>query len=301
MRIVVLGTAAGGGFPQWDCRCGLCRRAGAPGVPARSQDGVAVCAADGHWYLFNASPDLRAQLVGTPALRPGPGQAGVSVRGVFLTDAELDHTVGLAELRGAPGLRVWASAPVLCALGQEFGLRRVLDRYADWQWCSVRAGQRLSVSGLDITVAAISGKRPRYARHAPDRPDWVIAYRIRDPVTGGVLVYAPCLAGWPASLDEVLTGASLVLLDGTFYTADELSRATGRPSPPGAGVSSPMGHLPISGPGGSLDHIRDRPGPRWAYTHLNNTNPLLDAGSAQRRALDAAGVAVLDDGTELHI
>lgn len=303
MRAVLLGTAAGGGFPQWNCACRLCAsaRRGSPGVPARGQDGLAVSADDHNWYLLNASPDLPAQLAATPALAPGPGLRDTPVRGVLLTDAELDHTLGLMLLRGAPDLRVYAPEPVINALSEAFPVRGLLDSYAEWSWQPVRAGEPLTVHGLVVTAYPVSGKRPRYAASAAAGDDWVVAYRIEDPATGRVLVYAPCLASWPDTFDELTAGADAVLLDGTFFTAGELAEQAGRPAPPGAGATTPMGHLPITGPGGSLDRIRERTGVRWIYTHLNNTNPLLDAGSPHRQALAEAGAQVLDDGTELRI
>ena len=301
MRVILLGTAAGGGFPQWNCACPLCLRAGSPDVPVRSQDGVAVSADGRNWYLLNASPDLRAQVLTTPALRAGPGPRDTPLRGVLLTDAELDHTLGLATLREAAGLTVWASAPVIGALGEQFGLRDVITRYADWDWRQLRGGDTVQLPGLAVTVAAVSGKRPRYAAGATPGSDWVVAYRIHDPTSGGTLVYAPCLAEWSAEFERLLAGADVVLLDGTFFTADELPGSTGRAAAPGPGASTPMGHLPISGDGGSLSKIENCPGPRWIYTHLNNTNPLLAADSPGHRHLAAVGAAVLPDGTELRV
>ena len=299
MRTVVLGTAAGGGFPQWNCACQMCRRAGEPGVPARTQDGLAVSADGTAWYLLNASPDLRAQILATPALRAGPDRRDTPVRGVLLTDAELDHTLGLVTLREASNLRVWAPEPALRALSEAVPVRQLLDSYASWSWHPVTEGDPLTLSGLLVRATAVSGKRPRYAADAPEHPGWVVAYRIEDEVTGGCLVYAPCLAAWPAGFDNLLHGADMVIVDGTFHSADELLDRAGRAADPGAGVSSPMGHLPVTGPGGTIDEIARRPGPRWVYTHLNNTNPLLAAGSPQRAAVTAVGAEVLDDGSEL--
>jgi len=269
---------------------------------AVGDNGSMLVLADGEsWVLLNASPDLPAQLAATPALAPGPGLRDTPVRGVLLTDAELDHTLGLLSLRGAPDLRVYAPEPVIDALTEGFPVRGLLDSYAEWSWQPVRAGEPLTVHGLVVIAYPVSGKRPRYAATAAAEHDWVVAYRIEDPVTGGVLVYAPCLASWPDTFDELTAGADAVLLDGTFFTAGELAEQAGRPAPPGPGATTPMGHLPITGPGGSLDRIRERTGVRWIYTHLNNTNPLLDAGSPHRQELAAAGAEVLDDGTELRI
>jgi pyrroloquinoline quinone biosynthesis protein B len=125
----------------------------------------------------------------------------------------------------------------------------------------------------------------------------VVAYRIEDPATGGVLVYAPCLASWPDGFDELVAGASCVLLDGTFYSPEEMSSGAGV----NGGAQRAMGHLPIAGPDGSLARIAKHPGPRWIYTHLNNTNPILDPGSPEYAEVVAGGAEAPPDGTELEL
>lgn len=275
MRVVLLGTAAGGGCPQWNCACALCTA----GLEPRTQDCVAVSADGAGWYLLNCSPDIRGQILGTPALRAGPGPRETPVRGVLLTDAELDHSLGLLMLREGGGLPVSAPETVLNGLSP---LRAILDGYGSSAWTST-----FDVPGLRVSVLPVSDKKPKYVSSTQDGP-WVVAYRIEDPATGGVLVYAPCLKSWPPGFDAFVADANLVLLDGTFYAPDEM-----------AGVGGPdqlaMGHLPITT---SLARITAHPGPRWAFTHVNNTNPALDPASPEHAAVRASGASLPPDGTE---
>lgn len=271
MKVILLGTAAGGGCPQWNCACRFCTS----GLVPRSQDCVAISADGAGWYLLNCSPDIRSQILGTPALRAGPGPRETPVRGVLLTDAELDHTLGLLMLRESGGLPVWAPPAVLSALSP---FRAIVDGYGGWTWSS-----EVDIPGFRVDVLPVSDKRPKYVPAGSGGP-WVFAYRISDPATGGVLVYAPCLRSWPGGFDDFVADASLVLLDGTFYAPDEM-----------AGVGGPdqlaMGHLPITA---SLPRVAGR---RWAFTHLNNTNPVLDPASAEHAAVLAAGALLPPDGT----
>jgi pyrroloquinoline quinone biosynthesis protein B len=292
VRVVLLGTAAGGGFPQWNCACALCGAARDGKLSSRTQECVAVTGNARDWWLLNASPDIRTQLTATPALWPGPRDT--PVRGVLLTDAEPDHLAGLTVLRGAPGLKVYAPRPVLAALTPA---RAVLDRYAPWEWAdSLAEGGFVLAGGLVVTAHPVGTKAPKYLPSRPPDDRWVTAYRIEDLATGGALVYAPCVAAWTETLDDLLTTADCALLDGTFFTADEPgTRAR-------AGTARPtMGHLPVSGPRGSLVALAAHPGIRRIYTHLDNTNPLLDAGSSERAQVNGAGVEVLMDGAEFVV
>ena len=290
MRVLLLGTAAGGGFPQWNCACRLCAacRAGDPAVPARTQDCLAVSADGVEWYLVNASPDIRAQVLASPSLAAGPGPRDTPLRGALLTDAELDHTLGLMLLREGGGLRVSAPPAVLSALSDQFPVQGTVARYGAWAWSAT-----VEVPGLSVTSFAVSGKQPKYAQDSTAPGPWVVAYRIADPATGGALVYAPCLREWPPGFDEFVEGATVVLLDGTFYSATEMT---------GTGTSTTaqhaMGHVPIET---SLAKIARHAGIRWCYTHLNNTNPVLDTRSPEYEAVRAAGVEVPPDGTELVV
>jgi pyrroloquinoline quinone biosynthesis protein B len=286
VKVVVLGTAAGGGFPQWNCACPRCvgARAGLPNVAPRSQDCLAVSATGREWYLVNASPDIRAQLLAQPLLAPGPGPRETPIRGALLTDAELDHTAGLVALREGEGFRVWAPASAVLAMAST---RATIDSYHEWTWLPV--ADEFEVDGLRCRVFGVHDKPPRYAAAGPG--PWAVAYRFTDPATGGSLVYAPCLREWPAGFDEFVAGADHVLLDGTFYGADEMSSATGAHR-----GQQRMGHLPIS-----LSLPLLRPGIRWHYTHLNNTNPLLDTESPEWAALREAGADVLADGAVFEL
>ncbi|MFB8281093.1 pyrroloquinoline quinone biosynthesis protein PqqB [Nocardia colli] len=300
MRVILLGTAAGGGFPQWNCACALCRCARAGTLPSRRQECVAVSGNARDWWLLNASPDIRTQLLDTPVLWPGPAPRDTPLRGVLLTDAEVDHTLGLAVLRGADGFVVHATAPVRDALELDLRLRGMLDRYHPWTWRdhSPRGGVELA-GGLGVSAHPVSAKAPKYVTAASTDLFSVTALRIEDSATGGVLIYAPCLAIWPAGLDELLDGADCALLDGTFFSTDELATAV-RSSEQTAGQPR-MGHLPVTGKGGTLAALARYPGLRRIYTHLNNTNPLLDPASSARAQIQRAGVEIRPDGFEFTV
>ncbi|MFF7972432.1 pyrroloquinoline quinone biosynthesis protein PqqB [Streptomyces sp. NPDC007905] len=295
VRIVLLGTAAGGGFPQWNCACALCAAARKGELPSRTQECAAVSGNGRDWWLLNASPDLRTQLTATPALWPGPGPRDTPLRGVLLTDAEADHVTGLTELRGAAGLKVYAAPPVRGVLTPA---RAALDRYASWEWAdSLADGGFVLAGGLVVTAHQVGTKIPKYVPSAPEPGGpWVTAYRVEDLAGGRVLLYAPCVGAWSPVLDDLCASADCVLLDGTFFAADEMGTAVRT----GAGQVA-MGHLPVTGPQGSLEALARHPGPRRIYTHLNNTNPLLDPGSPARARVAEQGVEVLPDGAELTL
>jgi pyrroloquinoline quinone biosynthesis protein B len=262
VRVRVLGSAAGGGSPQWNCACEVCRR----GHP-RLQDSVAVSGDGQAWYLINASPDVRAQILATPELAPGPGLRETPLRGVLLTTAELDHTIGLLSLREAVQLMVYATPAVTAALAP---VRAMLAPYTDLIWRELPAELDLD-GGLTVRRMTVGAKRPRYAAGTAG-DDWVSALRFDD------FVYATCLPRWSDAFDAFLAGADEVLLDGTFATDDELTRRTGRP-----GSAASMGHLPIAD---SRPFAARHPGTRFRYSHLNNTNA-------------ATGPDVAEDGIEL--
>ncbi len=293
MRVRVLGTAAGGGTPQWNCACDQCDRARREGT-ARTQDCLAVSANGTDWYLVNASPDIRSQILAAPDLAPGPGRRDTPVRGVLLTDAELDHTLGLVMLREGADLEVYGSAPVLSALDEAFPVRPVLAPYGSVRWHETTAGVPFVLAGgLRVTAIALSAKRPRYAAGLPTRDSWVQAYRFEDPLTGTALLYAPCLARWTPAFEAALDGVSHLLVDGSFFHQDEMARTAGW-----SATARDMGHLPISE---SLEAVAGHPELRCLYTHLNNTNPVLDAHSDEYRAVRAAGAGVAADGQVLEL
>lgn len=303
VRVRVLGTAAGGGLPQWNCACDTCTAArsgggaaggGAAGqdgadlaVPHRTQDCLAISGDGTVWYLVNASPDIRAQILATPELTPGPARRQSPLRGALLTSAELDHTLGLASLREAVDFTVYATAPVLRALP----VRGVIDPYGGVRWASLDCAVTTLDGGLTVETVPLGRKRPRYAAAEPDAAGWVVAHRFTDRHTGRALVYAPCLAAWTPPLAAAVAGADCALLDGSFFSDDEMVERTG------AGPTAlAMGHLPIED---SLAHRSAHPSTRWLYTHLNNTNPALIETSPQRRLIREADADLATDGLSL--
>jgi pyrroloquinoline quinone biosynthesis protein B len=290
VRVRFLGTAAGGGLPQWNCACTGCAAARRGGV-GRTQDCLAISADGTAWYLVNASPDLRGQLLAAPELAPGPGLRDTPLRGVLFTSAELDHTLGVITLREASHLTIYATAPVRAALEGPFPAGPILARYTTVVWHEMVPGKPTTVDGgLSVTAITLGAKRPRYAEGLPGA-DWVVAYRFTDPVTGGVLVYAPCLAEWNAAFDAAIEGANAVVLDGTFLYDDEMTREAG-----GGRPATAMGHLPIEDSLGRLPS-----GARFFYTHLNNTNPVARPGAPELAQFAAAGAEVADDGDVLDL
>lgn len=302
MRLRILGTAAGGGLPQWNCACPGCARARAAGPRAwRTQECLAVSVSPDAWYLVNASPDVRAQILAAPGLAPPDGTRHTPLRGVLLTDGELDHTAGLLALREGAALDLYAPPAVLAALDGPFPLRTLLAPYGSARWHAVGSGpgeDALLLDGgrLRVTAVPVSDKHPRYAAGSGAPGPWAVAYRFDDTTTGAAALYAPSLARWPDALDDALAGVGCLILDGTFWSEDEMARATGGR---GSGARA-MGHLPVDGPDGTLVRLRGRSGMRCFYTHLNNTNPLADPASPERAALGGAPVEIPSDGTEIE-
>jgi pyrroloquinoline quinone biosynthesis protein B len=258
-------------------------------VAWRTQDCLAISADGAAWYMVNASPDIRTQILAAPELVPGPGRRDTPLRGVLLTSAELDHTLGVASLREG-ALVVHGTATVLDALL----IREAIRPYGGLRWEPFASGAPVALEGgLSVEAVPVGRKRPRYASGLPDAPDWVVALRFTDARTGGVLVYAPGLGEWAAGFAAALDGADCLLLDGSFYTDDEMVRQTG-----GGSTARQMGHLPIVE---SLAYRPEYPRARWLYTHLNNTNPVLVEDSDERRHVVASGAGIADDGMLLEL
>jgi pyrroloquinoline quinone biosynthesis protein B len=325
MIVRILGSAAGGGFPQWNCTCPGCRAARRSDGSARprTQSSIAVAPGGGggsaEWLLVNASPDLRLQL---EALRVGGAAAEAQapdaaspdahdpppirrspIAGVLLTDAEIDHTTGLLLLRewGAP-IPLWCTATTRRALTEGFPVLPTLAGYAGVAWRELVPGASLRIElgdgVLEIEPFALGGDPPLYLQGdgrglpaASGPTDWAIGVTFRDPATGGVLTYAPGLDGLDDARLERFAASDLLLVDGTCWRDDELgalgiSQRTARE----------MGHLPLSGPDGTLERLRRLSRPRKVLVHINNTNPILVEQSRERRGVEAAGVIVGEDG-----
>ena len=299
MLLLVLGTAAGGGIPQWNCACSGCAGARAHPGRRRRHASLAVRTDDGRWYIVNATPDIGDQIEARPELHPGPGSRQTPLAGLVLTDAELDHTLGIARLREADGLQVIATAPVRRALLDRLHLGDVLAPYTSITWRELppRGAELLDrgASGLQISGIPVSGKRPRYAADSPDDDAWVVALRLYDPASGATALYAPALAAWPDRFQQAAAEADCVIVDGTFWDDEE---------PRSAGISertaTGMGHLPIEGPDGTAERLA-RLSARCLYTHLNNTNPLVDPAAPQHKRLARLGLEVAYDGMVIDL
>lgn len=300
MRLLILGTAAGGGVPQWNCACPGCAAARADPSRRRRHASIAVETGPGRWYLVNATPDIGEQIEECAALHPGPERRATPIAGVVLTDAELDHTLGIPRLREASQLRIVATDAVRAALSGGQRLDRVLAPYTELSWTALPGHRSEPLDGgrLEIQGIPVSGKRPRYASDLPVEAGdaWVVALRIRDTANGKVAVYAPCLADWPGELDAALRGADCAVVDGTFWD-DEEPRRSGFSQRTATG----MGHLPITGLGGTAARMAALPAERRIYTHLNNTNPLADPAYAGHRRLTAAGIEVAREGALIEL
>jgi len=300
LRLRVLGSAAGGGYPQWNCACQQCQqvRTKRLGRLGRLHDSIAISSTSKSWYLLNSTPDIRTQIESFPALHPGPGLRETPVRGVLLTDAELDHTLGLLILREGASLEVYGAAAVLATLAESFPARQILHSYASFRWREVKAGQAflLDEGRLRICAFPVGAKPPCYVAPTKAGSDWVVGYRLEDLETGGVVIYAPAIESWRSELSAQLVGAHCAFLDGAFWTDDELIQV-------GAGhlTARQMGHLQISGAGGSAERFSASPVVRKVYIHINNTNPILDDASAERRCLVARGIEVGWDGMEVEV
>jgi pyrroloquinoline quinone biosynthesis protein B len=313
LRAIVLGAAAGGGFPQWNSAGPGCQRAraGDPAAPPRTQASLAVSAdGDGRrWVLLNASPDLPAQLRATPALHPRPEGGAVRhspIAAAVLTGAEVDTVAGLLSLRerhafalygSEQSLAVLAENPIFGALDPALVPRRPLPLGEAF---TVRgaAGDDL---GLRVEAFAVPGKVPLFLEEGganPGRADEgeTVGLRLSAGDGGEALFFVPGCAAMTGDLRGRLRGAACVLFDGTLWRDDEMLRA-------GAGTKTGarMGHMSIDGPGGTLAAFADLGVRRRVLIHLNNTNPVLLADSPERAAVEAAGWEVAEDGMELRL
>ncbi|GAA3377339.1 pyrroloquinoline quinone biosynthesis protein PqqB [Streptomyces sannanensis] len=303
MLLKVLGTAAGGGVPQWNCACPECSGARAHPRRRRRHASLAVRAAEGRWYVVNATPDIADQIESCPELHPGPEPRRTPLAGVILTDAELDHTLGIARLREADRLELLTTGAVRDAVLGRQHLGELLSPYTDLTWCELPTSGRPEPLDADSTVhisaVPLSGKRPRYAVAVPAGPGddghWVSALRLTDRATGRTAVYAPALGTWPDALQHAVADADCVILDGTFWDDDE-PRRTGI----SARTATAMGHLPVDGPDGTARRLASLPA-RCLYTHLNNTNPLVDPTAPQHKVLTRMGLEVAADGMEITL
>ncbi|WP_460449955.1 pyrroloquinoline quinone biosynthesis protein PqqB [Alsobacter sp. SYSU BS001988] len=299
MRIIVLGSAAGGGFPQWNCACPVCSKAwsGDPDVRPRTQSSIAVSADGERWLLLNASPDIRAQILATPALRPARQGRHSPIAAVLLTNGDVDHVAGLLTLREKQPFVLYGTQTTLDVLRGDsvFG---VLDRSVVEER-PMRLDARIDTGlGLLVTPFAVPGKVPLYLEGAEvdlgTETESVVAVEVADGRSR--FVYAPGCAAVTPALRRRLDGAPLLFFDGTTFTDDEMPRLGLSPK-----TARRMGHMPMSGPEGSLAALAGLGLERRVYIHINNTNPVLVETSPERAEVEAAGWRVAHDGMEFEL
>jgi pyrroloquinoline quinone biosynthesis protein B len=302
MLVKVLGAAAGGAFPQWNCACPQCRklRSGTFAGQPRTQAQVAISEDGAAWTLLNASPDLRIQIEATPRLWPVGNSLHSPIQSVVITAAEADTVAGLLSLREFQPLDIYATRSVLRILREDNSLFALLDRVPRQAvWREIQPALEFSVGPLKFQPFSLPGGFPGFVRASRKSElvaDEAVLGLLIESQSGGRMAYLPGVAKVEESWRTWLDACDLLLFDGTFWTEDELCRVRGGGKP-----ASAMGHLPLSGPGGSLAVLRDIQCPRKIFFHINNTNPILDESSAAYGEVLDAGWEVARDGMEIRI
>ena len=308
MLIRVLGSAAGGGFPQWNCGCPNCVgvRSGQIAAFPRTQESVAVSADGDSWFLLNASPEIRQQLESFPPLHPR-AQRDTPIQGIVLTNGDLDHCLGLLSLRESQPLALYASERVRRGFTEGNVLYRTLERFeGQTRWHALdlsEPGQSSALrllngapSGLTLRAFTVPGKAALHLDQSTAEPGDNIGVVLKDERTGGSLAYMAAAGASSPSVAAAVAEADCVFFDGTFWSSNELIAL-------GASQrrAEDMAHWPISGPEGSLQFLAGLTRTRRVYIHINNTNPILRENSSERAAVTAAGVEVAFDGMELSL
>ncbi|WP_312931628.1 pyrroloquinoline quinone biosynthesis protein PqqB [Stutzerimonas nitrititolerans] len=303
MFIQILGSAAGGGFPQWNCNCTNCAglRAGTLRGQARTQSSIAISDNGVDWILCNASPDIRAQLEAFPALQPARKPRDTAIGAIILLDSQIDHTTGLLTLREGCPHEVWCTEMVHQDLTTGFPLFNMLEHWnGGLKWNPIALDGSFVIPAcpnLVITPIPLRSSAPPYSPHRNDpHPGDNIGLFIKDRRTGGKLFYAPGLGQVSEALLGTMRGADCLLVDGTLWRDDEM-----RVREVGDKLGSEMGHLPQSGPGGMIEVLDGLSVSRRILIHINNTNPILDQDSPERAMLDEHGIEVAFDGMSIEL
>ena len=303
MHIRVLGSAAGGGFPQWNCDSPRCRAArnGRLVKERRSQSSIAVSQNGQEWLLVNASPDIRQQILDNAVLHPSGAVRSSSIAAIALMDSQIDHVTGLLMMRESDQpLAIYCTERTEEDLRSGFPIFEMLEHY-----CGVRishlpldgaAVEPPETPGIRILPVPLTSKAPPYSSHRQDpRPGDNLGFVIDSPDTGKRAFYAPGLGEVDERLKAWMASADIIMVDGTTWTDDEMARVVG-----GKKTSREMGHLPLTGEGGMLDVLADYPLARRILVHINNTNPVLDPESDERARLEALGIEVSHDGMDIR-
>ncbi len=305
MWIKILGSAAGGGFPQWNCNCANCRavRAGAPDFLARTQSSLAVSAHGADWLIINASPDLSQQIAATPELWPGadgPKRAS-PVRAVALTNADVDHVAGLLSLRERQAFDLYAAPRVLDTLAGISIFDVLATDLVQRRPLGLDAHTRIVGAGLSLETFVVPGKIALYLEdegqeNFGSRDGDAVGLRVIDEASGKSFCYIPGCARIDTVLRGRLAGAELVLFDGTLWSENEMLKQGLGPK-----TGSRMGHVVMSGEQGSIAAFATLGVARKVFVHINNTNPVLDRSSKERAAAEAAGWTIGEDGMRFEL
>ena len=309
MRIKVLGSAAGGGFPQWNCNCRNCAsvRAGTPGFRARTQSSLAVSRDGINWALLNASPDLRQQINDNRELQPDikAGLRHSPIKAAVLTNGDVDHIIGLINLREAQPFAIYASKRILDVLAANSVFQVLADPLVPRNEITLDQPFNLAGGGVDLGLTveafAVPGKVALYLEDKSSadyggREGDTIGLKISDPAEKKSFFYIPGCAAVDERLATRLKGAPVVFFDGTLFTDDEMIEQ-GLLNKTGAR----MGHISMSGDAGSITAFSKLGVGRLIYVHINNSNPVLDENSPARKAIDCAGWEVGYDGMEVRL
>lgn len=303
MYIYVLGSAAGGGFPQWNCNCPNCHgvRTGSIQAKARTQSSIAVSENGTDWVLLNASPDIRQQLFEFKAAQPARKLRDTGITSVILMDSQLDHTTGLLTLREGCPMNVWCTEMVHQDLTSGFPVFNMLKHWnGGLQYNEINPKQAFKIDGfenLEFLPLIIKSAAPPYSPHRNDPHEGDnIALIIKDNKTQKQLFYAPGLGKIDDQIMQIMQSSDCVMIDGTLWTDDEMQQ-TGV----GTKTGREMGHLYISGDGGSLSYLNQLSTPKKVLIHINNTNPILNENSSQFAELKANGVEVAYDGMQIEL
>ena len=304
MHIHLLGTGAGGGFPQWNCNCDNCARlrAGTIKSSARTQSSITISGNGVDWVLFNASPDIRAQIESFPPLQPARQVRDTGICSIILCDGQIDHSTGLIILREHDKpWDVYCTESVYEDMTTGYPIFNILGHFRGVNWHEVSTDQTPftipKADNLIFTAVPLKSEAPPYSPHRHNTvPGDNVGYKVEDTSTGNNLFYAPGLGVIEDHVYDYMKNADVVLIDGTVWTNDEMSRH---------GISdklaSEMGHLDQSSKGGIMETLTSLEKPRKILIHINNTNPILDEDSPERQQLNDAGIEVSFDGMDIHL
>jgi pyrroloquinoline quinone biosynthesis protein B len=302
MKIRVLGSGAGGGFPQWNCSCPNCKavRAGSIKASTRNQSSIAISSDGEHWVLFNASPDVRSQLENFPEIHPKDKVRGTGIEAIVMIDSQIDHATGLLILREGDPLTIYCTEMVKQDLSTGFPIFNILEHF-----CGVidhtipLNGDSFSIPTIDdleFTALALKSKAPPYSPHRDDPHEGDnIGMIIRQISTGKTTFYAPGLGVIEPHVEKAMAESDCVLVDGTFWTDDELA-SVGRPL-----LARKIGHIPQSGEDGMIEFLDTLEKPRKILIHINNTNPILNEESEERGILTQHGIEVAFDNMNIEL